>query len=878
MDFNKISKKWQKKWEEAQIFKAVEGSKKKKCYVLEMFPYPSGSGLHMGHACNYTIGDVYARYKRMNGFNVLYPMGYDSLGLPAENAAIKEGTHPQEYTEHSIKNFIRQQKELGLSYDWDRMVKTSSLEYYKWDQWIFLKMLEKGLAYKKKSAVNWCPKCSTALANEQVHDGKCWRHKDTHVEIKYLEQWYFKITEYAEELYDGIDKLTNWADDVKAMQKHWIGKSAGTEVLFEINGKKWPIFTTRPDTIFGVTFMVISAQHPLLNELVTKEQKKEVDEFLKKIKSTSEKDLEELEKEGAFTGSYAVNPMTNEKIPVYAGNFVVADYGSGMVMAVPAHDQRDFEFAKKYKIPIKVVIEPDAYPLNAEKMTRAFIEDGKLVNSSGFDGTSNQDAILEITKALEKKKLGKKVVQYKLRDWLLSRQRYWGTPIPIVYCSKCGMVPVPEKDLPIELPHDVKFGQGNPLATNKEFVNTKCPKCRGPATRETDTMDTFVNSSWYYLRYCDSQNKKELFDKKKVKQWMPIDIYIGGKEHACMHLIYFRFYTKFLRDLGLLDFDEPTYFLYNQGMLHGENGAVMSKSDGNVVLPEVISEKYGIDTARFFLMFMASPDKDKAWSDKGIQGSLKTINKVITLFDKETTTQENALLASKMHKTIINTTEKIEKLQYNLALIDIMNYIRFLDKQKQVTKQSLKVLLLLLAPFCPHICEELWEKIGEKPFIATASWPKGDPKKIDMKAETAEEMVYTTIADIANVLKLTNKENPAKIKLFLASPWKYTFVSKLRTVMEKTRNISEIMKEMMSDAKLKEHGKEVSALVPRLVKDPSKIPECKLDQKTEIEALEANKEEIESEFKSKVEIIKEEKTTEQKARNAMPGKPAIIVE
>jgi len=610
-------------------------------------------------------------------------------------------------------------------------------------------------------------------------------------------------------------------------------------------------------------------------ELVTQEQKKEVETFLKKIKSTSEKDLEELEKEGAFTGSYALNPMNGDKVPVYAGNFVVADYGSGMVMAVPAHDQRDFEFAKKYKINVKQVIgcSPN------HKWDRAYTDSGNLVNSEQFNSIKNDEAKEKITEWLSKKKLGKKVVQYKLRDWLISRQRYWGTPIPIVYCQKCGIVPIPEKELPIKLPHDVKFGEGNPLETNEKFVNTTCPKCKGKARRETDTMDTFVNSSWYFLRYCDSKNNTAIFDKKKTKYWMPIDTYIGGKEHACMHLIYFRFYTKFLRDIGMLDFDEPTYTMYNQGMLHGEDGAVMSKSRGNVVLPEVISDKYGIDTARFFLMFVASPDKDRAWSDKGIQGSMKIINKIITLFEKETSENNtNPLLISKIHKTIINATEKIEKLQYNLALIDIMNYIKFLDKQKQVTQESLKTLLLLLAPFCPHICEELWEKIGEKPFISTAPWPKGDAKKINLKAEAAEEMTSQTTADIRNVLELTKKENPTKIKLFIASPWKYTFVAKLRATIEKTRNISDIMKEMMSDAKLKEHGKEISSLVPRLIKDPSKIPECKIDQKTEINSLEENKEEIEKEFKTIVEIIKEEKTTEQKARNAMPGKPAILVE
>lgn len=878
IDFKAISEKWQKKWEEAKIFKADEDPKKKKYYVLEMYPYPSGSGLHMGHASNYVIGDIYARFKRMHGFNVLYPMGYDSLGLPAENAAIKEGVHPEDYTEKAIKNFIRQQKELGLSYDWSRLVKTHDPSYYKWDQWIFLKMLEKGIAFRKKASVNWCPKCDTALANEQVQNGKCWRHTETSVEIRHLEQWFFKITKYADELYEKIDALTNWADDVKAMQRHWIGKSHGTEINFEINKEKWQIFTTRPDTIFGVTFMVISAQHPRLMELVTKEQKKEVESFLKKIKSTSEKDIEELEKEGAFTGAYAINPMTKEKVPVYTGNFVVADYGSGMVMAVPAHDQRDFEFAKKYKIPIKVVIEPSEYPLNAEKMTRAYTAEGKLVNSGEFNGISNTEAIDEISKSLEKKKLGKKVIQYKLRDWLISRQRYWGTPIPIVYCDKCGIVPVPEKELPVKLPRDVKFGEGNPLATNKEFVNTKCPKCKGKARRETDTMDTFVNSSWYYLRYCDPKNDKAIFDPKKVKHWMPIDLYIGGKEHACMHLIYFRFYTKFLRDLGLLDFDEPTTNLYNQGMLHGEDGAVMSKSRGNVVLPEVISEKYGIDTARLFLMLVGAPNTDKAWSDQGIQGSLKIVYKIFALFEKEQTKEKNPLIESKMHRTIKEVSDKIEKVQYNLAIIDIMEYIKFLERQSKITKESLKTLVLLLSPICPHICEELWERLGEKPFISLAKWPVFDQSKIDEKAEEMENMIFETLSNIGQIQKLIKKEKISKITVIIAEEWKRKMFSEIKKQLEKTFDVGAVMKALMAKPELKKHGEDIKRIVPRVIKKTALLPKQILTQDEEMHAIQNRKEIIEKQFSCSVEIIKEQDSKEEKAKQAMPGKAAIIIE
>src|SRR3989344_3401349 len=552
-DFSKIEKKWQKRWEEKKAFNAGE-SRKKKLYVLEMFPYPSGSGLHMGHAFNYTIGDVYARLKRMQGFNILYPMGYDAFGLPAENAAIKEKVHPRPYTYKIIKNFIVQQKKLGLSYDWSKMLATSDPEYYKWNQYFFLKLLEKGLVYRKKAPVNFCPACDTVLANEQVHNGKCWRHTTTDVQTKQLEQWFIKTTEYADELLDFVDKL-QWPERIKIMQKNWIGKSSGTEINFKINNEDWKIFTTRPDTIYGVTFMVVSAQHQRLMELVTKEHKKEVEALLKKIKSTKQEDVDLLKKEGAFTGSYAINPINNEKIPVYVGNFVVADYGSGMVMAVPAHDQRDFEFAKKYHINIKQVISPEANGIN--KLNEAYAGNGKLINSKDFNGINNEVAKNDIAKYLQKKGLCKKIVQYKLRDWLVSRQRYWGTPIPVIYCAKCGIVPVPENQLPILLPEKVKFGKGNPLETAKSFVETKCPKCKSKARRETDTMDTFFDSSWYFLRFTDNKNNKKPFDKAKVDYWLPVDQYIGGAEHACMHLIYARFFTKALRDMGFVIFDEP---------------------------------------------------------------------------------------------------------------------------------------------------------------------------------------------------------------------------------------------------------------------------------------------------------------------------------
>lgn len=762
IDFQSIERKWQQEWEKHKIFEVKEDKTKKKYYILEMFPYPSGEGLHMGHAFNYILADIYARFKRMQGFNVLYPVGYDSLGLPAENAAIKHGIHPKQYTEKAIANFIQQQKKLGLSYDWSRLIRTHDPQYYKWDQWIFLQMLKKGIAYRKKASVNWCPKCQTVLANEQVHNGKCWRHSDTNVEIRQLEQWFLRITDYASELYE-VDNL-NWPQDVKIMQKNWIGKSYGVEIDFEINGEKWPIFTTRPDTIYGVTFMVISAQHPRLMEIVTKEQKPKVEKFLKKLRSVSEKELKKLEKEGVFTGSYATNPVTKEKVPVYVGNFVIAEYGCGMVMAVPAHDQRDFEFAKKYKLPIKIVIQPKDKKLEIKKMKEAYVGEGILVNSGQFSGLENVKAIEIISDFIEKNKLGRRKINYKLRDWLISRQRYWGTPIPVVYCEKCGIVPVPENELPVELPEKVKFGKGNPLATNKEFVNTKCPKCNGKAKRETDTMDTFVNSSWYFLRYCDPKNEKEIFDKEKVAYWMPIDLYIGGKEHACMHLIYFRFYTKFLRDLGLLRIDEPAIKLFNQGMVHGPDGHVMSKSRGNVVLPDEISEKYGIDTARLFLVSYASPDKDILWTDKGIEGTFKFLKKVFNYFSTLKPEKTSEKLESKLHKTIKEITSDIEELKYNFAIIKLKNLFEYFSKEK-VDKEAAEIFLKLLSPFCPHIAEELWHKLGNKSFISLESWPKADESKINPQYEKQEQYEKQLIEDIKHIIKITNKK-PKKIFIY----------------------------------------------------------------------------------------------------------------
>jgi leucyl-tRNA synthetase len=766
IDFLSIEKKWQAEWEKSQIFKSQD-NKGKKFYVLEMYVYPSASFLHVGHVRNYTIGDVFARFKRMNGFNILYPVGYDSFGLPAENAAKKQGIHPKKYTEDAIKKIIEYQKALGNSYDWSRTLSSHEPEYYKWNQFFFLKLLEHGLAYRKKAPVNYCEHCQSVLANEEAEKGKCWRCGNE-VQIKEMEQWFFKITDYADQLLEDLEKI-QWSDKIKLMQRNWIGKSFGTEVLFEINGKTWPIFTTRPDTICGVTFMVISAQHPQLMELVTEKQKKEVEKFLKKVKAISPGDTADLDKEGAFTGSYAINPITKEKIPVWVGNFVLADYGSGMVMAVPCHDQRDFEFAKKYKISMKIVIQPKDKKLDEKTMKEAYVGEGILENSQNFNNLENRKAIEEITKFLEKQKLGKKTVQYKLRDWLISRQRYWGTPIPIIYCEKCGIVPVPENQLPVLLPEKVDFkSSGNPLASNKEFVNTTCPKCKGKATRETDTLGGFMDSSWYYLRYCDNKNSEKPFDSKKANYWMPVDQYIGGIEHAVGHLLYARFLTKFLKDIKMVNFDEPFTRLFNQGIVY-KDGKKMSKSHGNAVFQTEISGKYGIDTARLFLSFVSSPDKPMEWTYEGVEGSFRIINRLIRLKDRiDIKNKTSPMQENKIHSAIKKVSENIENFEYPKAIIAITGCLDFFAES--ITKENYEILLKLIHPFCPHITEELWHELGNKSFISLESWPKVQESKINEKLEQQEQAVEKTLQDINNVKRILNIEKPKEVRLFVIPP------------------------------------------------------------------------------------------------------------
>jgi len=744
-DFNQIESKWQKKWEEDGIYKTSEDYGKPKFYCLEMFPYPSGN-LHMGHMRNYSIGDVIARFKRMNGYNVLYTMGWDSFGLPAENAAIKHNIHPHKWTWSNIENMKSQLKQLGFSYDWDREVATCHPGYYKWTQWFFLLLYKRGLAYKKKAAVNWCPSCATVLANEQVVDGKCERCK-SEVVGKELEQWFFKITDYADELLKDLEKLTGWPDKVKIMQHNWIGRSEGVQFAFteEKTGEKIEVFTTRPDTVYGVSYIVLAPEHPLVDTFCAGTKYEiPVKRFKEKMAQYNEVDRTstETEKEGMFIGSYAVNPMNGDKVPIWIANYVLMGYGTGAVMGVPAHDQRDFEFAKKYNLPIKVVISPKDKVLKPEEMTEAYADEGILVNSDRFNGMNSQEAIKAIGQYMSENGIGDFKVNFKLRDWLISRQRYWGAPIPIIYCDKCGIVPVPEEDLPVLLPEDVEFKpQGtSPLETCEEFLHTTCPNCHGPARRETDTMDTFMCSSWYFYRYTDPKNQTAPFDKKKVSYWMPVDQYIGGVEHAILHLMYSRFFNKVLRDAGLVDIDEPFQNLLTQGMVL-KDGAKMSKSLGNTVSPEEIVAKYGADTARLFILFAAPPDRDLEWSDQGVEGCFRFIQRVIRLVEDLSNKLETAEDAGDKdrevrfitHKTIKKVTEDIsERFNFNTAISAIMEMVNSLNDyknckvSKEVLKEALENLLLLLAPFAPHITEELWHQIGRENSIHLMAWPKYD--------------------------------------------------------------------------------------------------------------------------------------------------------
>ncbi len=866
MNYSKIEKKWQVEWEKANIYETKD-NEGKKFYCLSMYPYPSGSGLHIGHASNYSITDVFSRFKRMQGFNVLHPMGFDSFGLPAENAAIKNNSHPRLFTEKAIQNFVKQMKELGLSYDWSRMIYSHDPDYYKWNQWLFLRMLKKGLAYKKTAPVNWCSKCETVLANEQVVNGCCWRHENTEVELRELNQWFYKTTAYTDKLLNDLDKL-DWPEEIKNMQRNWIGKSEGVDIHFKLEDseKILPAFTTRCDTIFSVTFIAIAPENPIIEDLVKgTKYEKDSKEFINKVlkESMIDRTNEEKEKEGFFIGKYAINPVNGEKVPIYISNFAVM-YGSGIVMC-DAHDKRDFRFAKKYDIPLKFVISKDGSSLDTKTADDAYTNDGILFDSGKFSGMNNREALPKMAEWIEEEKMGEIVTNYKLKDWLLSRQRYWGTPIPILYCDKCGMVPEDEKNLPVKLPEDVNFTSGgNPLETSKEYKNATCPKCKGKAKRETDTMDTFVDSSWYFLRFLDPQNEKEIFSKKKADFWMPIDLYIGGKEHATGHLMYSRFITKVLKDLKLTKVNEPAKKLFNQGMLH-KNGIVMSKSKGNAVTQEEIAEKYGIDTARFFLLSISSPEKDKEWSEKGIEGSFKVINKILPLAEKKFVSKSTPELDNILNKTIKNITETIEKMQYNLSTIHLTELINFMYRH-EITKDSLGTLAKLLSPFTPHLAEELWEKAGNRKFVLEEKWPKFDESKINPELDAQGELIRDTITDVKRIIDLV-KIKPKKATISVAHEWKYNLIKNLKAELEKTREPSELIKKLM----IKEFAKDIAKIIPSLVKNPSKIPKVVLSQEKEYKTLEKDKKLLEKELELKIEITKD-------SEKAMPSKPAIKIE
>jgi len=775
-----VEKKWQRLWEEQNLFRSEEDMTKEKYYLLEMFPYPSGR-IHMGHVRNYTIGDVVARYKRMKGFNVLHPMGWDAFGLPAENAAIASGVAPKKWTYENIDYMRSQLKRMGFSYDWEREFATCDPEYYKWEQLFFIKMFEKGLVYRDRCFVNWCDRCKTVLANEQVEGGLCWRC-GSQVILKENDQWFFKITAYAQELLDDIDKLSGgWPERVLSMQRNWIGRSTGTLVKFKLENVPGEIevFTTRPDTLYGATFMSLAPEHPLVKTLVKgTDRETEVLDFVEDtlMEDRFTRTSDQYEKKGVFTGRYCINPVTGAKMPIYVANFVLYDYGTGAVMAVPAHDQRDFEFAKNYGLPIIVVIEPRGEHLDPLTMEQSYEDDGILVNSGPFNGLKNRDAMAKITSKLEEMGMGSSTVNFRIRDWGISRQRYWGAPIPMVYCQRCGVQPVREEDLPILLPEDVEItGKGvSPLQDKEDFINTTCPKCGGPARRETDTMDTFVESSWYFIRYCSPHTNDRPFDEDKVRYWMPVDQYIGGIEHAILHLLYARFFTKVLRDLGYVEIDEPFERLLTQGMVI-KDGAKMSKSKGNVVDPADMINTYGADATRLFCLFAAPPEKDMDWSDQGIEGSYRFLGRLWRLVDElkdrlkglevepgsKTGKLELEGIKKKTHQTIKKVTEDIDRrFRFNTAIARMMELVNELYKVKDtipdkreelaVIKEAIENLVIMLSPFVPHIADELWHMLGHEGMLLEHPWPEYD-------AGWAEKTTITLAVQVNGKLRATLK-------------------------------------------------------------------------------------------------------------------------
>ncbi|HEV8132548.1 MAG TPA: leucine--tRNA ligase [Acidobacteriota bacterium] len=755
-DFRSIEQKWQKKWFTSRDFQVTEHSDRPKYYALEMLPYPSGK-LHMGHVRNYSLGDAVARYLWMHGYNVLHPIGWDSFGLPAENAAIKNNTHPEKWTLDNIANMKRQCMRLGISYDWSREVTTCFPDYYRWNQWFFLRMFERGIAYRKKGIVNWCNVCQTVLANEQVEDGRCWRC-ESEVEKRELEQWYFRITDYAEQLLQDLDQLQSWPEKVITMQRNWVGKSVGAQVRFSLEGDDEPIeiFTTRLDTIFGATFMVLAPEHPRVAQLLTHhpDGEKAMEEVRKyRAQQSQIREGGESEKLGLFSGSYAINPFTHERIPIWIANFVLMEYGTGAIMAVPAHDSRDYEFAQKYRLPIRRVIEPDsssgsetAHPETSQD-SLPYCQYGRLIDSGAYSGLTSEEALQKMYALIKAEGIGEPTVTYRLKDWGISRQRYWGTPIPIIYCPDCGAVPVPDDQLPVRLPRveNIKLGV-SPLATVAGFLKAPCPKCGKSGKRETDTMDTFVDSSWYFYRYCDPDNSRMPFAPEKVKYWFPVDQYIGGVEHAILHLIYMRFFTKVMRDLGLVTWDEPVLNLFTQGMVT-KDGAKMSKNKGNVVDPDEFVDLFGADTVRLFILFAAPAEKDLDWKETGAEGCFRFLNRIWRVFSNyeasigqpcgevQPRTENDRKLLRELHQTLQRAGQDMSRFHMNTAIAAVMKFLnslydydeRVAEKNWPLLRNVFEKMALILSPFAPHFCEEIWERLGHQGNISFQHWPQADP-------------------------------------------------------------------------------------------------------------------------------------------------------
>ena len=765
-----IEKKWRDKWEKNPV--NINDGKKPKYYCLDMFPYPSGNGLHVGHWRGYVISDVWSRYKMLKGYYIIHPMGWDAFGLPAENYAIKMGVHPAKSTAANISNIKKQIKEISAVYDWDMEVNTTDPEFYKWTQWIFVKMFKEGLAYEKEMPINWCPSCKTGLANEEVVNGRCERC-GSEVTKKNLKQWMLRITKYADRLLNDLDKL-DWPQKVKKMQSEWIGKSYGAEVDFSVadSDKKIKVYTTRPDTLYGATFMVLAPEHEMAKSLATDETRKEVEDYIFKASTKSSVDrLQDKEKTGVFTGSYAINPMTNKKIPIWLSDYVLADSGTGAIMCVPAHDDRDFEFAKKFNIPIIQVISKDG---KEEELKEAYVDSGIVINSGDWNGKDSAALKKEAPLIIEEMGIGKKTVNYKLRDWVFSRQRYWGEPIPIIHCEHCGAVPVPEEELPLLLPDVESYqptGTGeSPLADIDEWVNTTCPVCGRPAKRETNTMPQWAGSSWYFLRYVDNKNKEELVSKEKADKYLPVDMYIGGVEHAVLHLLYSRFYTKFLYDIGVIDFDEPFTKLFNQGMITGKNGIKMSKSKGNVISPDDLVRDYGCDSLRLYELFVGPPELDSEWDDRGIDGVYRFINRfwhlVLDNINKGVKADKELLkIRNKMVKDI---TTRLENFSLNTVISGFMEYTnKMIDLSKKggIDNETLETAVVLLAPFAPHICEELWERIGHSNSVFENQWPEYDEEAIkDDEIEIAVQINGKTRGTVLLPVDATKEEAVIKAK------------------------------------------------------------------------------------------------------------------